>query len=209
MDISKHPSFESLYSNPPRPSSAKGHRSPRFLSVLKCFTRPSSRKGSVHILPEKAKSENDLPLDRPETKRLDSHEVMWKRRGHTPGMDDYLTLEQLENDIWCKQDHYLGSVPVPQATQYTFTEAVEAPLIADHSTDVRRQQQRRPPPDLNRRLPILPRSDSPTCIDGAVHPALRSTPHIQEPSPEEPAMAPSSRFAVTVPDTNWTYGRDG
>ena len=130
---------------------------------------------------------------------------MWKRRGQTPGMDDYLTLEQLEN-VWYNQDFYVGCVSVPQTVaQYTFTEAVEAPLIADHSSGAR---QHRSSPNLNNASSGAP-LDGSIIIDGSVHPALRPTPYLEDsPSILEEHAAPVSRRAVAVPDTNWTYGRD-
>ena len=91
-------------------------------------------------------------------------------------MDDYLTLEQLEG-IWTKQDSYVGCVSAPQKiTQYTYDEAVEAPLIADHSTGPRQQQVSSVVLDLDRELPplpALPDQNDATVVDGTLHPALR------------------------------------
>ena len=57
-----------------------------------------------------------------------------QRRGETPGMDDYLTLAELEN-VWQTQDVYLGCYDAPQrARGYTYTDPVEAPTITKHQT---------------------------------------------------------------------------
>ena len=138
----------------------------------------------------------------------DNWQTMWKRRGQTPGMEDYLTLEQLEN-VWYKQDFYVGCMSLPQVvTQYTFTEAVEVPLIAEHNPDTRQHREPRPPPDLDSPLPPIPGQNASTCIDGAIHPALRPNPYLNDSPALTPPVLPPGRLAVAVPDTNWTYGRD-
>lgn len=126
-------------------------------------------------------------------------------------MDDYLTLAQLEN-AWHKQDSYVGCVIAPQKiTQYTFQEAVEAPLIANHTSRIRSRSHQGPriAPDLNGPLPSPPRRDETTVIDGAVHPALRPIPYLADNTPIMTLHdVPQRRLASEVPDTSWTYGRN-
>lgn len=55
-----------------------------------------------------------------------------QRRGQTPGMDDYLTLTELEN-VWSTQDAYLGCHDAPQRVSgYDFRDPVEVPTISKH-----------------------------------------------------------------------------
>ena len=55
-----------------------------------------------------------------------------QRRGQTPGMDDYLTLTELEN-VWRTQDTYLGCHDAPQrASGYDFIDPVEVPTVSKH-----------------------------------------------------------------------------
>lgn len=165
-------SFETLYSSPPQ-NPPKRSRSPRLLSTVRELHISLSAKRSRRA--QKKHSSRNSSCPDPQDGSL--KQMLWKRRGQTPGMDDYLTLAQLEN-AWHKQDSYVGCVIAPQKiTQYTFHEAVEAPLIADHTSSIhtRPYQGPRPAPDLNSPLPRLPQEEDTTCIDGAVHPALRQT----------------------------------
>ncbi len=199
-------SFETLYSSPCQ-NPPKRSRSPRFLTTVKDLhkslsiirSRGAQRKHPLH--------DSSCPASQDGSVK----QMLWKRRGQTSGMDDYLTLAQLEN-AWHKQDSYVGCVIAPQKiTQYTFQEAVEAPLIADHTSSIhtRRHQGPRLAPDLNGPLPSPPQGEVTTFIDGALHPALRPSPYLAD---NPPAMTqhnvPLRRLATEVPDTNWTYGRD-
>ena len=61
----------------------------------------------------------------------------FQKRGSTPGMDDYLTLAQLEN-VWHTQGYMLGSPDVPQTASeytYTYTEPVELGTFVKHQRD--------------------------------------------------------------------------
>lgn len=199
-------SFETLYS-PPSQEPSKRSRSPRLLSTVRDLHISLSTKRSRSA--QRKHSSRDASCPDPQDGSL--KQMLWKRRGQTPAMDDYLTLAQLEN-AWHKQDSYVGCVIAPQKiTQYTFQEAVEAPLIADHTSSLRTQphQGLRLAPDLNSPLPSLPREEDTTCINGAVHPALRPTPYLTSDSPTMTEYnVPLRRFATEVPDINWTYGRD-
>ena len=198
-------SFESLYSSPSQ-KLRKESRSPRYLSAWKCLTHGSKKEPLVSKSPWKA-NKKTASQDTPRSHSWDSWQIM-KPRGRTPGMDDYLTLEQLEN-VWYKQDSYVGCVSVPQiVTEYTFTEAVEAPLIAEHSLDAQQQRLRRPASDINNRPPSAPSPNGTLLIDGTIHPALRPVPYLKDYSKSTPDLGSSNRVAVSVPDTNWTYGRD-
>ena len=200
MDLTTDSSFASLYSSPSHFPS-KGRRRPRFLKTLKSFAH-----GSNEILTGWKCPKNGHPeISSQDSGRPHAWPSLWKRRGQTPGMDDYLTLEQLEN-VWYNQDFYVGCVSVPQmVTKYTFTEAVEAPLIADHDSSAR---QPRPRPNPNSPSSSPPHHD-PTVIDGSVHPALRPTPYLEDsPIILKHHPATTGRRAVAVPTTNWTYGRD-
>lgn len=198
-------SFESLYS-PPAQNPPKRTRSPRLLTTVKDLHISLSTKRS-----RSAQRKHSARDSCPDSQNGSLKQMLWKRRGQTPGMDDYLTLAQLEN-AWHKQDSYVGCVIAPQKiTQYTFQEAVEAPLIADHTSSVRTQLHQGPrlAPDLNSPLPSPPRDEDTTFIDGSVHPALRPTPYL---TGDLPSMTqynlPSRRLATDVVDANWTYGRD-
>ena len=202
MDTNLDYSYASLYS-PTSHALPKRSRS-RFVTTLKHVVYRSTNKPPTlsrsSTAPNKVSSKNL-------TRSWDSWHITWKRRGQTPGMDDYLTLEQLEN-VWYKQDFYVGCISVPQkVTQYTFTEAVEAPLIAEHNVSARRQQESQPLPNLENFLPNNPSSHD-TIIDGAIHPALRPVPYLKDLPTLTPEAATSHRLVVSVPDTHWTYGRD-
>ena len=133
----------------------------------------------------------------------------WKRRGQTPGMDDYLTLAQLEECL-DRQSAYMGCVEIPQqVTQYSFIETAEAPLIAKHSTDTQPNQTYQEETESRIRLSHQANQTNPVVIDGVTHPALRPIPSIivdKELPPLRPHLEPV-RLAVPVPSTNWTYGR--
>jgi len=206
MNFTMDCSFDSLYL-PPSQSPSKAKRFPRILTSLKHLTHSPERKLSV-VKNSRKDDKTNVPQESTRPHAWENWQMMWKRRGHTPGMDDYLTLEQLEN-VWYKQDFYVGCVSVPQkVTEYTFTEAVEAPLIATHSPSARQQQTPRMLPDLNNPLPNIPPTDDTTLIDGALHPALRPLPYLESLPGLEPQAKSSNRVAVAVPNTNWTYGRD-
>ena len=138
----------------------------------------------------------------------------WKRRGQTPGMDDYLTLAQLEECL-DRQSFYIGCIEVPQqVTGYSFSETVEAPLIAKHSTDTRPSQVHEEESEPRIRLSHLANQTNSAVIDGVTHPAFRESALRPIPSitvdKELPPIDPqfeSDRIAVPVPSTNWTYGR--
>ena len=138
----------------------------------------------------------------------------WKRRGQTPGMDDYLTLAQLEECL-DRQNHYIGCIEVPQqVTQYSFSETAEAPLIAKHSTDTRPPQTTQEESEPRIRLSHLANQTNSAVIDGVTHPAFRESAMQAIPSiivdKELPPIKPdfeADRLGVPVPSTNWTYGR--
>lgn len=173
MDVHSNSSFASLYSCPIN-SPSKRRRS-RIMTPLKYLTQRSDAKPLALECPGK------LNNPKGSTRTWDSWHITWKRRGQTPGMDDYLTLEQLEN-VWYTQDFYVGCISVPQkVTQYTFTDAVEAPLIAEHSLNARRQQEsRQPTTEFNIVSPDNPPEDDRTAIGGAIHPALRPLPYLKD-----------------------------
>lgn len=138
----------------------------------------------------------------------------WKRRGQTPGMDDYLTLAQLEECL-DRQNFYIGCFEIPQqVTQYSFDETAEAPLITKHSIDTRPTRKYQEITEPRLRLSPLANQSNSAVIDGVTHPAfresaLRPIPSIivdKELPPIEPRFE-SDRLAVPVPSTNWTYGR--
>ena len=138
----------------------------------------------------------------------------WKRRGQTPGMDDYLTFAQLEECL-DRQSYYIGCIEVPQqVTQYSFSETAEAPLIGKHSTDARPTQAYLGESELETWLSHLPNQANPAVIDGVTHPALRESALRPVPSivvdkelPPIETQFENDRRAVPVPGTNWTYGR--
>lgn len=193
-------SFETLYcdaSQNPR----KRSRSPRFFTTVKELHKTLSTKGSRSA----SRKHNLHDSPRPNSQESSMKQILWKRRGQTPGMDDYLTLAQLEN-AWHKQDSFVGCVIAPQKiTQYSYQEAVEAPLIASHVTP----QPPRRAPDLNSPLPSIPQDHDAGFVDGAVHPALRPTPYLATNSSSRAQLSMSLvPIATEIPDSNWTYGRD-
>ena len=138
----------------------------------------------------------------------------WKSRGQTPGMDDYLTLAQLEECL-DRQSFYIGCMEMPQQlTQYAFNEIAEQPLKARNSTDIRPVQTHQRSSETRIQLSHLANQTNPAVIDGVTHPAFResasqSVPFIivdKELSPTESQSKPH-RLVVPVPSTNWTYGR--
>lgn len=209
MVFTMDPSFETLYSLPCH-ATPRRSRSPRFLATVKELVhRPSNR--SLKMQRPNSSHRKNASKDSPRPRSCESsvRQALWKRRGQTPGMDDYLTLAQLEN-VWHTQDYYVGCVSAPQKiTQYTFQEAVEAPLVAKHGTGARAHSSPRSAPDLKSHSPTPDHHIHTTVIDGATHPALRPVPYLTE--EKSPAMVqqsiPLNRFAISVPDTNWTYGR--
>lgn len=193
-------SFETLYCDASQ-SPPKCSRSPRFLTTVKELHKSISTKGSRTV--SRKHTSRDSPC--PSLQESSAKHILWKRRGQTPGMDDYLTMAQLEN-AWHKQDSFVGCVIAPQKiSQYSYQEAVEAPLIASHITP----QPSRRAPDLNSPLPNIPQDHDASFVDGAIHPALRSTPYLFDNSSSTTQLSmPLLRIATEVPDSNWTYGRD-
>ena len=185
---------------------SKSPRLPRCLTTLKHFGNKPNRK-SLSFRTPGTNHHEDTAEGASRPRSAESLQVMWKRRGQTPGMGDYLTLEQLE-DVWHAQDYYVGCVSAPSgATEYKYTEAVEAPLIAEHSPSARRQQTSWALTKRDHSPPAVPLHDSSYCVDNIVHPALRPVPYLRSSEPSTPDSAPFGRLAVEVPDTNWTYGR--
>ena len=140
--------------------------------------------------------------------------TQWKRRGQTPGMDDYLTLAQLEECL-DRQSSYLGCIELPQqVTQYSFKETAEVLSIAKHSTDARPTQTNHEGPTPRVRLSHLANQANSAVIDGVTHPAFRESASRPIPSvvvnkelPPIETQFGCDRLAVPVPSTNWTYGR--
>ena len=138
----------------------------------------------------------------------------WKHQGQTPGMDDYLTLAQLEECL-DRQAFYIGCIEIPQQiTNHSFSRAAEARSIEDHSTHTRPAQPCQIQPESRTRLSHLAHQSDPTVIDGVIHPALRESALQPIPSiivdQDSPLIEPqreSSRLVVPVPSPNWTYGR--
>ena len=202
MDTNLDFSYASLYSHrsqvPPKRSRS------RFVTTLKHVIQRSTSKP-----PKLARITTGSKIAPPKNliRSWENWHSAWKRRVQSPGMDDYLTLEQLEN-VWYKQDFYVGCTSVPQeVTQYTFTEAVESPLITEHNVSARQQQELQSVSNL---VPFLPNDPSrgDTIIDGAIHPALRPIPYLEDSPTMTPQAKPSYRLVVSVPNTLWTYGRD-
>lgn len=70
-------------------------------------------------------------------------------RGQTPGMDDYLTMTELES-VWDTHDSYLGCYDAPQRVSgYDYKEPVEAPTIIKHQIT----QEHTPVPRIREPLP--------------------------------------------------------
>lgn len=253
------PSFDSLYYGTQNNRSQKSlalKKPQKLFSSVKGFVHRSSR--SVNI--PASKSHNNLSVEQtnwpPRSRSLNSasQSSYWTQRGRTPGMDDYLTLAELEG-VWITQDPYVGCPEAPQGSKdYTYIEPVEAPTITKHQISVESPKpplpQLRIPPsnspaptqvertedDHTATGPLLePRSytssplnfhhsqsesseeaspmSSPcvtsirnAVVSGIVHPALRPSPYLDSNS-LEPDCRVQSRFAVSVPSSNWTYGK--
>lgn len=184
------------------------NRSPRFLNAVKGLVHrastgslPARRPGSADSNADTLhRSDSDSSSSRG-SQDSSTKQILWKRRGQTPGMDDYLTLSQLQN-VWDSQDSYLGFVNAPQeATQYTFQEAIEAPVITKHNI-IKRPTKALPPPKNS--VPRIQFQDDPNVIDGSVHPALRPEPYISDDdSPRIQQRPPPPRLAIVVPPTSW------
>ena len=141
----------------PKSSSRKPQK---LLSTVKDFVHRTSR--SVTSLPT-SKSANELTITHPHwpprstsmNSSSSAPSSSWKQRGKTPGMDDYLTLAELEH-VWYAQDSYVGGVEAPQrATSYTYIEPVEAPTTVKHQ--VKRESARPALPQLR-----IPENNSPS-----------------------------------------------
>ena len=120
-----------------------------FLSSVKGLVQRNSR-GMSDYRPTRSAQDLNIthPHWHPRSRSLNSVEApsSWKQRGQTPGMDDYLTLAELEN-IWITQDSYVGSVQAPQGSKkYTYVEPVEAPTIVKHQ--LMPESTRKPLPQL-------------------------------------------------------------
>jgi hypothetical protein len=194
-------SFENLAHTQTRP---QRDWSPRFLNAVKGLVHRAST-GSIR--PGSAHSNTDIlhSCSCRSSQTSSTQQILWKRRGQTPGMDDYLTLSQLE-DVWGSQDSYLGFIDVPQnATQYTFQDAVEAPVITKHNLiDWPAEAQPRPPPPPKGSVPRIQDHDDPNVIDGSVHPALRPEPYLSDnDSLARQQRPPPPPLAIIVPETTW------
>ena len=128
-------------------------------------------------------------------------------------MDDYLTLAQLEECL-DRQSFYIGCIEIPQqVTQYSFNEAVEAPLMEKKPSDALPTQTSQEEQEPTIHLSHLANQINPAVIDGVIHPAFRDPALRPIPSiivdKELPPIKPDleHRLAVPVPDANWTYGR--
>ena len=211
MDTSFNKVYSLHSSTPP-----KRTRSPKIFTTVKCLVQRPSTKFTLQTRPGSARSNEDAfqshenrnngTSSRSTLQNSSKTEVLWKRRGQTPEMDEYLTLNELES-VWNRQDSYLGCVYAPQnITQYTFQEAVEAPLIAKHDISNQPMEAARPAPVQSDRTPRIIVQDDSTVINGSVHPALRPTAYLSdEELPTYKSTPP--RLAISVPNTNWTYGR--
>lgn len=140
--------------------------------------------------------------------------TQWKRRGQTPGMDDYLTLAQLEECL-DRQSSYIDFIELPQqVTQYSFKEIAEALPIAKHPTDTQPTQTYQEESRPSIQLSHLANQTNAAVIDGVTHPAFRESASRPIPSivvdkklPPIEAQFGCDRLAVPVPSTNWTYGK--
>lgn len=199
-------------SSAPRPS-----RSPRILRTVKDLVQRPTTKFVSQKTPRSARSKSAAfhyddgantgkSSRRAAQKDHSPPEVSWKRRGHTPEMDEYLTLTELES-VWNKEDSCALCVYAPQnVTQYTFQEAVELPLIAKHELRPRSMESTRSEPVQRDPIPQKTVQDDSAIVDGAVHPALRPNSHFSD--DEIPTYKPlPPRLVISVPDTDWTYGR--
>lgn len=179
-------------------------RSPRFLKAVKGLVHRASTGSITTRHPRSADGNADTlsrsGSDLSSRRGSDSSQILWKRRGNTPGMDDYLTLSQLEA-AWDTQDIYLGFVNIPQeATQYTFQEAVEAPVITKHDAINRPIDALPPPPPPKDLVPKV--HNGANIIDGSIHPALRPQPYLSDNDSRTTQPRPlPPRLAIIVPQT--------
>ncbi|KAL2047763.1 hypothetical protein ABVK25_011375 [Lepraria finkii] len=208
-------SFNKVYSLHPS-TPLKRTKSLKIFTTVKCLVQRPSTKFTLQKRPGSARSNDDAfqshgnrnkgTSSRSTLRKSFKTEVLWKRRGQTPDMDEYLTLNELES-VWNRQDSYLGCVCAPQnITQYTFQEAVEAPLIAKHDISNRLTETARTAPVQSDQTPRIFVQDDSMVIDGSVHPTLRPTAY---PSDEEQLTSKPTppQLAISVPNANWTYGR--
>lgn len=174
-------SFDSLPYAVKTQTRSQRNSSPRFLKAVRGLVHRASTGSISTRHPGSADSNTDaLFRSASDSTEGSSSQILWKRRGNTPGMDDYLTLSQLEA-AWDTQDIYLGYVNVPQeAIQYTFQEAVEAPVIVKHNIINRPSEGLPPPPPPKDAVPRFRFHNDPNVINGSVHPALRPQPYISE-----------------------------
>ena len=198
-------------------SAPRRSRSPRILSTVKDLVqRPTtkfvSQKASGSARSKSANFHYDDGANAGKSSRRAAQkdhsppEMSWKRRGHTPEMDEYLTLTELES-VWNKQDSCALCVYAPQnVTEYTFQEAVELPLIAKHELRPRSIESTRSVPVHRDRIPQITVQDDSTIVNGAVHPALRPNSYLSD--DEIPTYKPlPPRLVISVPNTDWTYGK--
>ena len=253
-----YPGRECQYSTQHSPNpSHKSKKPQKLLSTVKGFVHRG--RSSFHALPA-SKSTNELTIKHPHwpprSRSMNSTDqpTPWKQRGQTPGMDDYLTLAELES-VWINQDSYVGGIEAPErAASYQYVEPVEAPTSVKHqilpestrptlpqlqiprsyAPSPRQIEEgddavRRVIDDLARRPHSDPVSEvsspgpdildtsseqaSPSVtqirnavVSGIVHPALRPTPYFDS-NNAKPNCGLTSRFAITVPSSNWTYGK--
>jgi len=114
-------------------------KSNRLLSTVKSLVhRPSKSVGAIppsHSTPQISRFFNDSPPMRATSLPAGSaleQQFTPTRRGQTPGMDDYLTLSELEN-VWVTQDTYVGCVQAPiRPAKHTFEEVAEVPTVVKH-----------------------------------------------------------------------------
>ena len=194
-------------------SSSRRLRSPRIFTTVKGLvqrpsTKSTSRKGagSARSKDDAFHGHGDCKSYRRNLQNTSKTEVLWKRRGQTPDMDEYLTLDELES-VWYTQDSYQAFMYAPQTiTQYTFQEAVEAPLIVKHDISSRPMEAARPAPAQADPIPRITGQNDSSVVNGSLHPALRSAPYLSDDNPLK-CHAPPPRLVISVPSSNWTYGR--
>jgi len=131
------PSDEPRRTHSEKPLSRR--KSNRLLSTVKSLVhRPSKSIGAIpssHSTPQISRFFNDGPPMRatslPAASALEQ-QLTPTQRGQTPGMDDYLTLSELEN-VWVTQDTYVGCVQAPiRPAKHTFEEVAEVPTVVKH-----------------------------------------------------------------------------
>ena len=201
-------SFENLSSTCDSHTRTQRHRSPSFLTAVKGLVHRAST-GSIRSENPQSNADGFHGSASNSSSRRSSDDsftkqIPWKRRGQTPGMDDYLTLSQLEN-IWDNQDSYLGFIDVPQkATQYTFQEAVEAPVFTKHRAINQPPEPSPPRTSRNDSVPRIKVYNDPNIIDGLIHPALRPEPYLPDTdSPNVRNRPLPPRLVISVPPSNW------